>query len=170
MRGREHPLQRRVSPPPHAIGYVLGRDLRREVVVASVEDEQSGDMYCSATRLWPLYWFATTLVEFVREIGGWDEKFLQGMACEDNDFMARLFVQVGEIVISDAITCLHQSHAPAAYADGNRGWNVNRTYLLDKWGTAFEPFDNGVDPIRYEVTRPTPDTARMVYTGDRGPS
>lgn len=89
--------------------------------------------YLSPARLAPFGWFyATHRANF--EAVRWDEEYLNGIAFEDNDFMARLALHVGRFVVDTDCIAFHQSHPPSAYSDGLHGHAINQRYTLKKWG------------------------------------
>lgn len=138
-----------VIVPPH--GMEAGRKFVDEVGMfcASVIDMSSATPYCSAGRCWPLPWFIGAKTEDIEAAGAWDEEYMKGIAFEDNDFSARLFMQTQKMLICDAVTCWHQSHEQTAYSDNLKGWEINKRYTLSKWGCV--PFEHPHQNFTYQI-------------------
>ena len=110
-------------------------------VVGKTVDSGRGTVFCSSSKLWPMYWFVKAATAAVAAVG-FDEEYLKGMAFEDNDFMGRLFLHTKHLVIDDKIECIHQHHAPTAYSDNMRGFKISEKYTQKKWGgVPFRPTD-----------------------------
>lgn len=110
-----------------ALGYGLD-----SIVCGRTVDEDSGEVYCSSEHPWPWCWFVLADARAYADVP-FDEEYLRGMGFEDIDFMARLFLRVGKIVIDDRIRCTHQSHFRTAYSDGRKGERRSRIYTHGKW-------------------------------------
>lgn len=122
-------------------------DLDKCLYTPRVINSDDFQLFCAVEKVWPLPWALVTRLDWLRNIGGWDMEFRHGMACEDNDLVARLAVEAGYLVIDNRVSALHQSHEQVAYSDGHKGWNTNKEYTKKKWGGA-EPFSNTHTPIR----------------------
>lgn len=77
----------------------------------------------------------------LRAIGGWDERFQDGVCYEDDDLAARLWKHGLDFIFDDRFSGVHQSH-PRAF-DGNNAsqgyWTdyrvgLNRTHMVNKHG------------------------------------
>ena len=98
-------------------------------------------------RVVPLGWFYATAR---KNLPGWDEEYLRGMAFEDNDVMARLGMST-RVVIDLTTIGWHQSHPQQAYSDEWEGFRRNKKYTHEKWGGV--PFlRDGKDPLDYKLT------------------
>lgn len=118
---------------PRTLHAALKLDLGSVVFMPSVMDLDSGMEYLGPGRVTPFGWFYGTERRYFESVR-WDEEYMKGIAFEDNDFMARLAVEVGRFVVDLSLVAYHQSHPQTAYSDGNRGFDINRKYTLDKWG------------------------------------
>jgi glycosyltransferase involved in cell wall biosynthesis len=94
----------------------------------------TGKEFCGVGRVLPLGWMLATAKKNIVDMGGWDEGYLKGIACEDNDFAATLALHTGRFVIDKTVTVWHQSHPDTAYSDERKGWNTNMEYTQEKWG------------------------------------
>ncbi len=115
-----------------------------------IVDMDSGQEYCGEARIFPAPWFLAMPTGIAQQIGGWDEKFLDGLCYEDNDFLGRLCLYLGEIKCDWKPIAYHQSHPQPAYALEDleiRAANQrNRDYCMTKWkgipfSIEFAPFN-----------------------------
>jgi hypothetical protein len=67
-------------------------------------------------------------------VGGYDEEYLKGMAFDDDDFGARLYLRVGGFAIDNTVIAWHQMHEDVAYSDDWMGFRVSQEYTRTKWG------------------------------------
>jgi GT2 family glycosyltransferase len=135
--------------PPHALKRAREYDLEQVSWLPRVIDLHGGKVWNGAHKPWPMMWFvATSRVNCVK-CGGFDEKYLDGIGFEDNDFMGRIFIQSGRLVIDDKVTVYHQSHEQVAYSDDWSGFKASETYTLEKWGGAV-PFRQNGDPLLWQ--------------------
>jgi GT2 family glycosyltransferase len=148
---RIYVLSSDVIVPPHAVHTANKCDLTKAVFCARVLDIDTAGEFCSSRTIWPLPWFVGTLTQYIDAIGGWDEVFLKGIAFEDNDFMARLFLSVRCMIVFDGVTAFHQSHPQTAYSDEFKGWNTNEQFMIARWGCV--PFRANNPPYTWN-TRP----------------
>lgn len=106
---------------------------------SAVIDEDSGDEYIGIDRLKPFNWFLSVKAADVRAIGGMDEEFLKGLACEDDDFGCLLGLYCGEVVFDLGVVVRHQSHPQWNHVMPEQGFVAYRRsleYLVTKWGGA----------------------------------
>jgi len=168
----EHPDGGRINNPAFAMNKALGWAKGRRIMflssdcmipkfgikeakkcgdsywVASVMDQASNLMYVAETRPLPFHFFASCKKEHIEAIGGFDEGFMRGIAFEDNDFGARLGLYCRHVIFDLSVLCIHQSHPPFAYSDGQLGWANNSAYIREKWGGIPWEIDSGkLDPI-----------------------
>jgi glycosyltransferase involved in cell wall biosynthesis len=122
-----------VMIPPSTLTAAAEMDLDKVVWMPCVVDMDSNTTYLGPDRLAPLGWFFGTTRKNIEAVR-WDEEYLKGIACEDNDFMARLALHVGRFVCETALIAWHQSHPPMAYSDNEKGLEINQKYTYDKWG------------------------------------
>lgn len=100
----------------------------------STRSGMAGKELCGPSRVLPFGWMLATARENIEAIDGWDEEYLKGIACEDNDFAARLCLHTGRVVLDKTVTVWHQSHPDTAYSDNRKGWTANMKYTQEKWG------------------------------------
>jgi glycosyltransferase involved in cell wall biosynthesis len=137
---------------PNALKTLRQLVTQNAIACTRTVDMDSGTTYCSTARIWPLPWFIGCKLKHASEIGGWDETFLHGIACEDNDFVGRLFFRVQKLAMLDVPMTWHQSHPDTAYSDGQSGWEINKQYIRSRWGQI--PFERNGAPFKFTV-RPT---------------
>ncbi len=137
-----------VQVPPTAVA--VGRQYidQGSIFCGRVINMSDSSEWLSSRRIWPLYWWMGMKMEDLIAIGGWDLEYMKGIAFEDNDFSARIFLQVGQMVVDDSVTSYHQSHAQTAYSDELKGWKVNRDFTFARWKGA-NPFESQDGPVRY---------------------
>lgn len=89
----------------------------------------------------PMTFLTAYPAEALRAIGGWDERFQEGVCYEDDDLAARLWKHGLDFVFDDRFAGIHQSHERAF--DGNNAsqgyWTdyrvgLNRTHMVNKHG------------------------------------
>jgi len=122
-----------------------------------VLDMDSFSEYCGPTRPFPMPWFLAMPTKVAQELGGWDEKFLQGLCYEDSDAVGRFALRLGVVRCDWKAVVYHQSHVQPAYdvkSDEIMDANArNRDICKRKWGGI--PFDGEQSP--FNVTkRPDP--------------
>lgn len=123
-------------------------DLTKYVYVPSTIDMDTSMVYCGKTRIFPAMWFVGTTVDACRRAGGFDEEYIRGMAFEDPDFMGRLCLTVGRLIIDLSTVVIHQSHPAIYYTDGGEGYRRSEEYTIKKWGGV--PWSqNPDDPIKW---------------------
>lgn len=122
-----------VMIPPATMSAAADMNLERVAWMPCVVDMDTNTTYLGPDRVAPLGWFFGTHRKNVEAVK-WDENYLKGIACEDNDFMARLALHVGRFVCETALIAWHQSHPPLAYSDGEKGLEINKAYTYEKWG------------------------------------
>lgn len=114
-----------------------------------VIDMDSGAEYCGPKRPFPMPWFLVMSTKMAQEVGGWDEKYLNGLCYEDNDFVGRMFKKAGVIRCDWDAWVYHQSHEQPAYNVKNDevvAANArNRHICRDTWGGI--PFDAEIPPF-----------------------
>ena len=125
--------------PPHALASARKRMLNKVVYCGMVVDMDTANEYLGQQRVAPLGWFLSTTKTQLKKISdskgnAWDEAYLNGIAFEDNDFTARLALNVGRVIVDLSVCCWHQSHPQTAYSDDMKGWKANEAYTLQKWG------------------------------------
>lgn len=118
--------------PPNLIEVARAHDLTKYAYHARTLNS-NGAAYCDVQRPAPLGWFLGMTRAAFEAIGGYDERFMAGMACEDNDFVARLLRHYGSILIDRSVTVVHQDHDGIAYSDGGNGYRINQALLSEKW-------------------------------------
>lgn len=100
-------------------------------------DLGTGVEYCGPHRPFPMPWFIYTNTEKCRDAGGWDENYLLGLCYEDNDFLGRLCLEVGNVVFDWTAICWHQTHHQPAYEFDNevirQANDRNKKYTVEKW-------------------------------------
>lgn len=138
-----------VMIPPHALDRFRSVDLEKFVALGAVIDLDTANTLCSSRVIWPMPWFVGVGADQLEAIGGWDLEFMNGIAFEDNDLMARLLLHVGALMIRDDVMCWHQSHPQTAYSDEKKGWNQNEKYIVEKFGDV--PFRPGSRAIGFDV-------------------
>lgn len=107
----------------------------------SVLDMDSGGFYCHPNLIRPFPWFLVCSTVNVVKCGKYDERYLNGLQFEDNDFAARVICQAGHLLIQGNAILYHQSH-PQSFGDiGNEGWEINQAYTRKKWG-GLVPFND----------------------------
>jgi GT2 family glycosyltransferase len=121
-----------VMLPPHAMDAARAWVDRGAIYTPRTLDMDSGNVYCGRDRPYPMMWFVGCRKADIDAIGGFDEKFCEGMAFEDNDFMGRLFQHVGKLIIDLAVTAFHQSHAQVYTQDEGVGYLKSKKYCLAK--------------------------------------
>jgi hypothetical protein len=135
------PMSSDIMVTPGIIHRALNLDLDKVAWMPSVVDMDTAMEYLGPNRLAPLGWFFGVHRKHMEAVG-WDEEYMNGIAFEDNDMMARLALEVGRFVVDVGCTVWHQSHPQTAYSDNLAGWTVNRGYCKEKWG-GFIPWDKG---------------------------
>lgn len=119
---------------PPILREALKLNLNKVVWMPCVVDLDTQGTFLGPDRLAPFGWFMATATEHFRATG-WDEEYLKGLAFEDNDFTARLAIEVGRVVVDTNCTVWHQSHRDIAYSDDMRGFQINQAYTKQKWGS-----------------------------------
>jgi len=135
--------------PPNAFEVIEKYDLSTTVVTTRVIDLDTAAVFLGASRLFPMCWFLTMKTAHCREIGGFDEEFIKGMAYEDNDFAGRLCLHVGKLAIDQSATVWHQSHPPAAYSDDLVGFKKSGAYTSERW-SGHAPFNGKEVPVAFK--------------------
>ena len=134
-----------VQPP--GVESMRRRNRDTAAVFCRVVNMDNGMEYLGPSRLFPMHWLVTSRRE---NMPRFDTEFMQGLAFEDNDFAGQLALKTGKLICDWDITAFHQSHPQTAYSDGLKGFNINKKYILSKWGGI--PFDNTAsDPIAKKV-------------------
>jgi len=142
---------------PHAIARAQSNH-SHSIVLGRVVDSFTRSVYCASDKIWPMCWFVladSAAIDHTR----FDEMYLRGMAFEDNDFMARMFLLQGSIRIDDSIQCIHQSHPQTAYSDRLHGFKISEAYTRQKWGGI--PFRPGDDCLTYSIEREREGVAHL---------
>ena len=149
--------------------------LDKAVWMPTIIDMDSGAPYLSPMCHWPMPWFCMTLKRHVDAIGRYDERYLKGIAFEDNDFSGRLLSHVGGLVIDGNVLAYHQSHPQTAYSDKGRGWTTNENYTREKWGgvpfrpqdqcVVLEPSEKGDNVIAFNVRSNYRNIAEVMQFG-----
>lgn len=116
-------------------GTVVERDDRREIM--------------GGERPVPYHWFLSVEKSAVEAIGGFDEEFLKGLACEDDDFGARLALYCGGAAFALNVIVEHQTHSrfiDERTDEAKIGYDRSIDYLERKWGGNPWPF--GTERVR----------------------
>ena len=144
-----------VVVPPFAIDTAVRHVAKHQsIFVGSVQDRDTERWYCHPDhRHYPMHWFMAAPLAHVNEIGGFDEDFLGGIGWGDNDFMGRLLLRSGELLLSYAVVCEHQSHPATSYSDHKKGYRLNERRIREKWGHNFAPFEDNGGALAYTETR-----------------
>jgi len=114
-----------------------------------IVDLGSSAIYCGRQRPFPMLWCLGIRREWIPD-GGFDEEYLKGFYFSDNDFVGRVFKQVGRAVIDEAVTGWHQPNPRPMLADGAVGYETNRKYTEAKWGGI--PFDVKKPAFQYQIS------------------
>ena len=129
-----------IRPPGLEQALVCPADV---VLVPRVVDSQTKQVFCGSHRVWPMCWFVCASTDLIASVP-FDEEYLKGMAFEDNDFMGRLLLKAGQMLITDDILVVHQTHPLVAYSDDLRGFKISEEYTRKKWGGV--PYGMPLDP------------------------
>lgn len=96
-----------------------------------------GNLFCDAKHPRPLgfIWAAPTWA--VKQIGGYDEKFAEGLWHDDDDLFLRLWRTGLDYIFDDSIsgTHLHHERPVLSTPDGQAKIALNQAYMLSKHGT-----------------------------------
>lgn len=138
--------------PPHALGRAFSWD-PSAIWSAYTVDMDSGVMFCGSSRPYPMMWAVAMETKVARSVR-FDERYCDGMAFEDNDFMGRAALEVGRIVLDGGVLDFHQSHENVAYSDDLVGFKRSERYTIEKWGGI--PFHSAVgqsnDPLELDMS------------------
>lgn len=137
--------------PPNTMNSALIWDLDKTVYSARVIDMDSGVEWCGMSRTFLACWFIGVSRALFDRVGGFDEKFLEGMAFEDTDFTGRAVIDTRKAVIDCGTLALHQSHERVAYSDGMDGYLRSQEYARAKWGGQ-APWDSKDEPLNIVAT------------------
>ena len=128
-----------------------------------VIDTESGMQYCGPARLFPMPWFFVCARSVALAVGGWDEKYLDGINYEDNDFVGRVVLKTGRFVGDWNCVVYHQSHNQPAYALDDpvleEARKRNCFWTKKKWSGI--PFD--ADYIPFNVLRKPHESGNVVH-------
>jgi hypothetical protein len=152
-----------VIVPSRAIESARTFDPTEIIYCPRVVDLATCAEYCGPTRLFPMPWFLACSTEHAKKCGGWDEKYLEGMCFEDNDFVGRLALTTGKVLYDFDSVVWHQSHYQPAYVQDTEVVKANRRsrqYTMDKWLAI--PFDNS-DKIAFETVRKRHETGHLLF-------
>lgn len=132
-----------------------------------VVDLDSTNEYCGQSRFFPMPWFLAVPSKAAFDVGGWDEKYLDGLCYEDNDFVGRLALKLGVCRCDWTAVAYHQSHEQPAYDRTNEDVvaanDRNRQITKAKWQGI--PFDSEFTP--FDVSR-FPDPSGVTSYAFRG--
>jgi glycosyltransferase involved in cell wall biosynthesis len=149
---------------PQALSLARTFNLDNIVWMPCITDLDTGQEYLGPNRLAPFGWFFGTAKKNVTDVG-WDEEYLKGIAFEDNDFMGRLGLHVGRMVVDGRCMGWHQSHQQQAYSDDMKGWKINEAYTREKWGGI--PWYRDDDPLEIETAEVNAQTIIDVKKKER---
>lgn len=138
-----------VLAPARVMEKALTFEPDETIFCPMVIDIDTGGEYCGPNRVFPMPWFLGTSTAKARACGGWDENYMLGMCYEDNDFVARLALEVGSVTYDWGCIVWHQSHYQPAYRVDQQ-WVAmanqrNKVYTADKWKGI--PFDESIGQV-----------------------
>ena len=139
--------------PPHALDRARRWNPNDVVWVPRTVDMDTAKEFCGPERVFPMCWGVYTTKEHCVLAGGLDERYIEGMAFEDNDFMARLAQRTGKLIVDLGVTVWHQSHAQVATSDGGDGYTRSEAYTRQKWGDAIPWTGQADDPLGMKMNQ-----------------
>lgn len=98
----------------------------------------AGPILCSSTSPRALTFLMAAPTQALRDIGGWDEAFQDGVCYEDDDLTARLWKHGLDFVFDDRFNAIHQSHSRAYFLPIRIAPNM--AHMLRKHGS-LTPYD-----------------------------
>ena len=134
--------------PPHALSRARVWMEQGAIWTCNVMDTDTGNYFLGPDRIFPMCWALASSRAAVDAVGGFDEKYLEGMGYEDNDFVGALFRHVGKLVVDGSVIALHQSHADTWMSDSGVGREKSRLYTEEKWGGIPWAYETGCVPFK----------------------
>lgn len=108
--------------------------------------------YCGPTRVFPMPWFLSMDGKTLRDVGGWDEKYLEGISYDDNDIAGRVCLAQGRFFLDYETQVYHQSHPlfiDSRVPEMKEALDRNREWTMKKWtGVPFEGMSTPFDVLR----------------------
>lgn len=119
--------------------------------------------YCGPTRVFPMPWFLVMSRKSLVEVGGWDEKYLEGLSYDDNDIAGRVALHQGRFFLDYEAVVFHQSHetvyARSQEPEVKAALDRNCDWTKLKWTGV--PFDVGCSP--FDVLRRPHPSGRIAF-------
>jgi len=93
----------------------------------------AGPVLCASYHPRPLTFLFAAPTQALRDIGGWDEAFQDGVCYEDDDLVARLWNHGLDFVFDDSFSGIHQFHKRSYFSPLRIA--PNQAHMLRKHGT-----------------------------------